>query len=68
MSGSIKVGESTYFDSLNLDSISIRLKVILIKKNSKSNKLKIRIDIMENGRWYKPPVFLLIFITLLALE
>lgn len=57
VSGSIKVGNPSYFELLNQDSLSIRLRVKLIQKNKKTKKLKIRIDIKENNKWFKPSFF-----------
>jgi len=58
ISSQIQVGTHSFFDLLTNDSIGIRIRVKLTKRGAKSNKIKIRIDFKENGKWFKPPLFI----------
>jgi len=54
----IKVGEPTFFTLLETDSLALRIRVKFTKRKSQPKKLKIRVDIFEDGEWYKAPLFI----------
>lgn len=54
----IKVGEPKFFTLLETDSLALRLQVTFTKRKSQPKILKIRVDIFEDGKWYKAPLFI----------
>lgn len=54
----IQVGIPKYYTILKTDTLAIRIRVKLTKRGSQPKKLKIRIDLHENDRWHKAPLFI----------
>lgn len=58
INNNIQVGKPKYYTILETDSIAIRIRVKLTKRGSQPRKLKIRVDLYEDDKWYKAPLFI----------
>ncbi len=54
----IHIGSPKYFKILDEDSLAIRIRIKLTSSGARRSKCKIRVDIYEKGKWYKPPFFI----------
>lgn len=54
----VKIGKPKYFTILKEDSLSVRIRVKLTKRRSQPKKIKIRVDLFENGEWFKAPLYI----------
>ncbi len=54
----VQIGNPKYFTIVDADSLAIRVRVKLTKRRTQPKILKIRIDLYENGKWHKAPLFI----------
>ena len=54
----LQIGSPRYFKIFDEDSLAIRIRVKLTERGSQKMKYKIRVDLFEEGRWYKAPFYI----------
>lgn len=54
----VQIGKPKYFTIMNNDSLAVRIRVKLTKRRTQPKIFKIRVDLFENGKWYKAPLFI----------
>ncbi len=58
ISGTIISGDSRNFIIVDTDSIKIRINFLFKSNSNRPKNHKIRVDIYENGKWYKPNLYI----------
>ena len=54
----VQIGSPHYFKIFDEDSLAIRIRVKLTQRGAQRMKFKIRVDLFEEGRWYKAPFYI----------
>jgi hypothetical protein len=54
----VQIGKPKYFTILKEDLLGVRIRVKLTKRKSQPKIFKIRVDLYENGKWFKAPHYI----------